>query len=49
MEKILDKVRKLLALAESADIPEAAAAAARAQTIIDKHKVDIALLQEEEQ
>lgn len=49
MEKILDKVRKLLALAESADIHEAAAAAARAQTIIDKHKVDIALLQEEEQ
>lgn len=46
---ILDKIRKLLALAKSADVHEAAAAAARAQSIIDKHKIDLALLQEEEQ
>ena len=48
-DNILDKIRKLLALAKSANVHEAAAAAARAQSIIDKHKIDLALLQEEEQ
>ncbi len=49
MEKIIDKIRKLLALAKSDNVNEAAAAAARAQAIIDNHKIDLALLQEEEQ
>ncbi len=36
---VLDRVRKLLALATSANIHEAAAAAARAQRLIDEHRL----------
>ena len=38
-EKLLDRVRKLLALAESPNVHEAAAAAARAQAIIEEHRL----------
>lgn len=38
-DKLLDRVRKLLALAESPNVHEAAAAAARAQEIITRHKL----------
>lgn len=37
---VLDKVRKLLALAESDNVHEAAAAAARAQSLIEAHRLE---------
>lgn len=39
MEAILDRVHKLLALATSPNVHEAAAAAARAQALIDAHRL----------
>jgi hypothetical protein len=39
LERRLDKVRKLLALADSPNIHEAALAAARAQALIDEHRL----------
>lgn len=41
---VLDKVRKLLRLAESPNANEAAAAAAKAQQLIDEHNLSAALL-----
>ncbi|MEZ4410622.1 MAG: DUF2786 domain-containing protein [Polyangiales bacterium] len=38
-EKALDRVRKLLALATSSNVHEAAAAAAQAQTLITRHRL----------
>jgi hypothetical protein len=43
-DKILDKVRKLLALSTSDNVHEAANAAARAQDLIDNYNIDAALL-----
>ena len=40
---LLDRVRKLLALAESPNVHEAASAAALAQTLIDKHRLQALL------
>lgn len=45
----IDKVRKLLALANSANENEAAAAAARAADIMERHRLDAAMLAEAEQ
>jgi hypothetical protein len=42
-EKILDRVRKLLALATSSNVHEAANAAARAQELITRHKLQALL------
>jgi hypothetical protein len=39
---ILERVRRLLALAESSNVHEAAAAAAKAQELITKHRIDLA-------
>ncbi len=39
-EKALDRVRKLLALATSPDVHEAATAAAQAQTLITRHRLE---------
>lgn len=44
MSSVLDKVRKLLRLAESPNANEAAAAAAKAQSLIDEHNLSAALL-----
>lgn len=44
MSSVLDKVRKLLRLAESPNANEAAAAAAKAQNLIDEHNLSAALL-----
>ena len=38
--KILDRIRKLLALAKSSNVNEAAVAAAQAQKLIAKHRID---------
>lgn len=43
-DKILDKVRKLLKLSESSNANEAAAAAAKAQQLIDEYNLSAALL-----
>lgn len=43
-EAIVDKVRKLLALAESTSINESAVAAAAAQRLIEKHRLTEAML-----
>lgn len=43
-EKILSKLKKLLALAESDNVHEAAAAAARAQELMAKYQIDTACL-----
>lgn len=47
MTKILDRVRKLLALAMSDNVHEAAAAAAQAQNLITRHRIDRASLTED--
>lgn len=44
MDPILDRVRKLLALATSPNVHEAASAAARAQSLIEKHRLEGLLL-----
>ena len=44
MSAIIDKVRKLLRLAESPNAHEAALAAAKAQTLIDEHNLTASLL-----
>lgn len=44
MSGVIDKVRKLLRLAESPNANEAAAAAAKAQSLIDEHNLSTALL-----
>ena len=43
-EKILDRVRKLLELAKSDNVNEAANAAAQAQTLMSRHAIDDAML-----
>lgn len=43
-EKIVDKVKKLLRLAESADVNEAATAAAAAQRLMENHRIDQAMI-----
>ncbi|MEL6346843.1 MAG: DUF2786 domain-containing protein, partial [Myxococcota bacterium] len=45
-ERLLDRVQKLLALARSPNVHEAALAAARAQELIDRHRLQ-ALLDED--
>ena len=45
--KILDRIRKLLALSKSSDLNEAANAAAHAQRLIAKHRINTASLAEE--
>ncbi|MFT5685363.1 MAG: hypothetical protein ACI8RZ_006314 [Myxococcota bacterium] len=47
-DRLLDRVRKLLALAESPNIHEAALAASRAQTLIDAHRLQGLLDAEED-
>jgi len=47
-EKIIDKIQKLLRLAESADVNEAAAAAGKAQQIMEAHNIDLAMLPAED-
>lgn len=42
--KIIDKIQKLLRLSESANVNEAAAAAARAQALMEQHRIDRAIL-----
>lgn len=49
MQKIIDKIAKLLALAESQNEHEAAVAAARAQALMEKHRIDVAMLAQEEE
>lgn len=44
MNSVIDKVRKLLRLAESPNANEAALAAAKAQSLIDEHNLSAALL-----
>lgn len=43
-EHVIDKVRRLLRLAESANEHEAAAAAARAQELMTRHRIELAAL-----
>lgn len=43
-EKIVDKIKKLLRLAESADVNEAANAAGKAQQMMEAHNIDLAML-----
>lgn len=47
-DRVLDRVRKLLALAESPNVHEAAAAAARAQALISQHRLEAVLAAEAE-
>jgi len=42
--KIVDRIRKLLKLAESSNVDEAANAAAHAQRLMERHNIDVALL-----
>lgn len=42
---IVERVRKLLALSTSPNVHEAAAAAAKAQELIERHRIDLALLE----
>lgn len=48
-EKILERVKKLLALATSSNEHEAAAAAAKAQELLLKHNLDESMLNDEEE
>ena len=48
-QAVLEKVRKLLGLAQSPNVHEAAAAAARAQALIEEHRLQGLLDEEEEQ
>jgi hypothetical protein len=43
-EKIVDKIKKLLRLAESADVNEAANAAGAAQRLMEEHRIDQAMI-----
>lgn len=43
-EKLIDRVRRLLRLAESANVHEAASAAARAQELMARHRIEAASL-----
>lgn len=43
-EKLLDRIRRLLRLAESANVNEAATAAATAQTLMARHRIEAASL-----
>lgn len=43
-EEALERVKKLLQLAKSDNVHEAAAALALAQKVIDRHKIDAAAL-----
>jgi hypothetical protein len=44
-DAIIAKIRKLLALSRSADVHEAAAAAAKAQELLSRHQIDGAMLE----
>lgn len=46
-QKIVDRIRKLLALATSDNVNEAASAAAKAQELIERHNIDRAMLAED--
>jgi hypothetical protein len=43
--KVIDRVLKLLRLAESSNVHEAAVAAARAQALMERHRIDAAVLE----
>lgn len=45
-EKIVDKIRRLLRLSESPNVNEAAAAEARAQELMARHRIEAAMLDE---
>lgn len=47
-EKIIDRIKKLLRLAESDNLNEAANAAARAQALMDKHRIERELVETQE-
>lgn len=47
-DKVVDKIKKLLRLAESADVNEAAAAAGQAQRLMEQHNIDQAMIALEE-
>ena len=47
--KIIDRVRKLLRLAESSNVNEAAVAAAQAQKLIERHRIEQASLVESDE
>ena len=44
-EKILDRIKKLFALADSANVNEAGNAAAQAQLLMAKHAIEAAMLE----
>lgn len=46
--KIIDRVRKLLRLSQSSSVHEAEAAAAQAQRLMTRHRIDVAMLEEED-
>jgi hypothetical protein len=48
-QKIIDKIKKLLKLGESSNQHEAASAMARAASLMDKYKIEQAILTEEEE
>lgn len=45
--KIIERVQKLLRLAESSNVHEAATAAARAQELMERHRIDVATVHAE--
>ena len=47
-DKLLDRIRRLLRLAESPNVNEAAVAAARAQELMARHRIEAAALEEGE-
>lgn len=47
-DKVIDKIKKLLRLAESADVNEAANAAAQAQRLMEQHRIDQAMISVDE-
>lgn len=44
-ERVIDRIRKLLRLSESANVHEAANAAERAQHLLEKHRIDRAVIE----
>lgn len=47
-DKVIDKIKKLLRLAESADVNEAATAAGQAQRLMEQYRIDQAILSVDE-
>ena len=44
-DKLLDRIKRLLRLAESSNVHEAASAAARAQELMSRHRIEAASLE----